>query len=155
MSSHEWSRDLSLGQGVPEEMNGREPSDVICMISESTMNIMRERMSTCQHLIVKPNDLDYDYSERRDYSMSPYSSSIHTHGSRPQNYHPSNPQRNARVEPSGSANQPAQQDVEATPVAEGQTQADPTLSMVHNLLSQVLHEPYPVTAMECRHHQIF
>ncbi|CAA7021305.1 unnamed protein product [Microthlaspi erraticum] len=28
MSSHEWSRDLSLGQGVPEEMNGREPSDV-------------------------------------------------------------------------------------------------------------------------------
>ncbi|CAA7021304.1 unnamed protein product [Microthlaspi erraticum] len=75
--------------------------------------------------------------------MSPYSSSIHTHGSRPQNYHPSNPQRNARVEPSGSANQPAQQDVEATPVAEGQTQADPTLSMVHNLLSQVLHRAIP------------
>ncbi|CAA7046022.1 unnamed protein product [Microthlaspi erraticum] len=75
--------------------------------------------------------------------MSPYSSSIHTHGSRPQNYHPSNPQRNARVEPSGSANQPAQQDVEATPVAEGQTQADSSLSMVRNLLSQVLHGAIP------------
>ncbi|CAA7050382.1 unnamed protein product [Microthlaspi erraticum] len=43
------------------------------------------------------DDLDYDYSERRDYSMSPYSSSIHTHGSRPQNYHPSNPQRNLQT----------------------------------------------------------
>ncbi|CAA7059158.1 unnamed protein product [Microthlaspi erraticum] len=68
--------------------------------------------------------------------MSPYS--IHSQGTR--SHHPLNPHRNVRVEHSGSVNQQAWQDARPPLEPEGQRRANTTLSIVHDLLSQVLHQ---------------
>ncbi|CAA7034319.1 unnamed protein product [Microthlaspi erraticum] len=138
MSSHDWSRDLSLGRDAPEDGIGRETSDV------PTHDIEEDWDEGMMHGYMPKTDSpaedrDYENPGRRDHSMSPYISSIHSHGTKSRVHHPQIMDGNARGEHSGSANQPARQDARPLMEQDGQQRANPTLSMVHDLLSQVLH----------------